>query len=134
MRTPLLLSLSLLLLTSCQPQLGDVLKIMYSGSQEIPSEGLKITFLDIADSRCPIGVDCITAGEARIELDVEKGGATETLDLTAKGLCEDESGPCGSQVQAMGYNFKLLYVAPHPAKDVTIAKEQYVLTLVVERS
>ena len=132
MKTPLLLLLSIFTFSSCQPQLGDVLKIVYGGSQEIASQGLKMTFAEIADSRCPIGVECIVQGEAKVSLTVEKGGNSQTLELSAQGLCEDETGACGSQAEAMGYRFKLLYVAPHPKKDVTIAKEDYMLTLIVE--
>lgn len=130
-----LLSLFAVLFSSCQPGLGDVLKMTYGASREIPSEGLEIIFLDVMDSRCPTGVQCIAPGEARVTLDVQKdSGARQVVELTAQGLCEDATGPCGSEADAMGYRFKLLFVAPYPAKDAIPAKENYVLTLVVDKS
>jgi len=128
------LLLFVFLWSSCQPGLGDVLKMAYGKSVEIPSEGLKITFVDVMDSRCPTGVQCIQAGEARVTVEVQKDGASQALELTAKGLCEDPAGPCGSEADALGYRFKLLFVAPYPAKDATPVKEKSVLTLVVDKS
>ena len=119
--------------SSCQTGLGDTLTIALGESRQIGSEGLKVAFSDIMDSRCPTGVECIAAGEARVSLEVTKAGASQSLELTVKGLCEDQTGPCGSQMEAMGYQFKLLYVSPYPAKDLTIGKGDYKLTLVVEK-
>ncbi|MBK7407936.1 MAG: hypothetical protein IPL49_08375 [Saprospirales bacterium] len=120
-----------LLTIACKYNLGDTLTIHYGETIEIPSENLKITFSDLNDSRCPKGVQCVTQGQARAVLTVDKGGNSESVELTSEGLCFDETGPCGSEVTAMGYRFQLLYIYPHPEKDVTVDLKGYSLKVIV---
>lgn len=89
------------------------------------SENLQIGLIDVNDSRCPLNVTCVWAGEARMTFEVGKNGAEEILELKTKGLCEDESGPCGEEKDLFGYRFKLLFVYPYPEEGLIIEKEEY---------
>ncbi|MCB0594589.1 MAG: hypothetical protein H6557_35975 [Lewinellaceae bacterium] len=124
-------TLLLLLGTACPPsQPNDsekVLEVKYGETAEAPGEKMKLTFSEANDSRCPKDVQCVTAGEARVTLAVAKGGATETIELTAKGLCFEEDGACGSEAAAMGYRFKLLSLNPYPEQNVMPNPEDYVV-------
>ena len=53
--------------------LGQVFSIEVGESVDVIGEGLTVVYRELlADSRCPIGVQCIAAGDASIALDVTK--------------------------------------------------------------
>ena len=119
----------LLLATACPPDqpAEKVLEIKYGETVEVSGEQMKLTLSTVSDSRCPKDVQCVTAGEAKVTLVVDKGGASENMELTAKGLCYEEDGTCGSEATAMGYRFKLLSLTPYPEQNVMPNPEDYVV-------
>ena len=95
-------------------KLGETLNLAYQKQTTIKSEGLTLSYQNLQESRCPDGTQCMRAGEAKIELLIEKEGKSESALLEAKGLCMDTSGKCGSSQQLMGYNIQLLSADPYP--------------------
>ena len=113
--------------------LGETLEIAYGQKTMIDSEGLGITYAGINDSRCPADVQCIRAGEAKIELLLEKNGQSDKIMLEAKGLCMDRDGKCGNSNGAMGYMFQLLTADPYPEEGKSTAKEKTSIRIIVHQ-
>ena len=104
-----------------------------SVGQEVSSADgkLKIKFVSVAeDSRCPKGVNCIWAGNARVMLQVGKAnGAPVKLELnTNPREATDGAGNGYGQ-----YLIKLVEVAPYPVAEQTIRPGSYVVTLIVSK-
>ncbi len=93
---------------------GETLNLSFQKKTMIKSEGLTISYQNLQESRCPEGTNCMRAGEAKVELLLEKAGKSESATLEAKGLCMDPSGKCGSTQQLMGYSIQLLSADPYP--------------------
>lgn len=90
-------------------------------------QGFTINFDKVsADSRCPMGVECITAGKADIVLILTKAGETQTLTLpfTITNGTSNVTDFKGHTVRVMG-------VAPMKYKDKEIKPDEYVITLSV---
>ena len=86
-----------------------------------------ITFDEVtADSRCPNGVVCIWAGEARSRITITQGGIPHTLELIQPGFSE--------QAQETFGEYTITHrLSPHPREGVAIAPDQYRLTLMVTK-
>ena len=80
-----------------------------------------------ADSRCPLGVFCIRAGDATVTLTARRlPTASATLTLhTDPGL--------GSEASFQDYRVRLVELNPHPRQNEPIAPGDYVVTLLVTR-
>lgn len=51
-------------------------------NQQIPVNNMTVTLIKVInDSRCPIGVTCIWAGEAKVLVEVRKNGNTEQKEI-----------------------------------------------------
>ena len=89
-------------------------------------DGLTVRFAAVVeDSRCPMGVQCIRAGEAKVELALSAPGAgTEGLILATEG----GQPRYGSFA---GYDVRL--VALDPPRRTDVAHPAYVATLRVTR-
>lgn len=102
---------------------GEVIELAYQDKMMVGDEGLAVTFQSVKDSRCPKGVQCIRAGEAKVELLMEQAGQSGKMMLEAKGLCPDREGKCGNSGSEMGYRIQLLSADPYPeegqGKDVS---------------
>ncbi len=116
-----LLSFFVILFSACpkvsnQPtnNLGDTIMVPINQPIQIGSEKISLLFTDVREGRCPTGTNCIQAGKGKISMDFAVGDAVSPITLEAKGLCEDESGKCGSITNAQGYIIKLLYLYPYP--------------------
>lgn len=89
--------------------------------------GFTIKFEKIAaDSRCPKGVECITAGKADVVLVLTKpsGSQTITLPFTLPNGTSNVTDFNGHTVRVVG-------VSPFKFKDKEIMPEDYVVTLLV---
>lgn len=105
--------------------MGEDFALAVAQTAVIAGEPLTVRFAGVADdSRCPVGVQCIRAGEAkvRIVMHAAAGEATEVVLATA---------PADAQSAAYGaYDVRLVSLAPQPRVGVTPA---YVATLRVTR-
>ncbi|HZH31569.1 MAG TPA: hypothetical protein VEY11_12470 [Pyrinomonadaceae bacterium] len=106
--------------------------VLNVGQEVLTSDGkLKIKFVSVAeDSRCPKGVNCIWAGNARVMLQVGKPtGAPVKLELnTNPREATDGAGSGYGQ-----YMIKLVEVAPYPVAEQIIKPQSYAVTLVVSK-
>lgn len=121
--------------TPSGPQLGDVLMIKNVEKTSISSEDLHLRIDKVAESRCPKGVQCIQAGEGKLDLLVIKGSHNFTVSLKAKGNCFDTDGSCGNTTSAEGYTFSLMQLTPYPGEDSKpyVKQEDYVAHVKVEK-
>lgn len=124
MKSFLLLSFCVILFSACpkvsnQPtyNLGETIMVPLNQSIQVGAEKINLLMTDIQEGRCPSGTNCIQAGKARISMDVAIGDAVSVITLEAKGLCEDESGSCGSSANAQDYTIKLFYLYPYPSEE-----------------
>lgn len=113
--------------------LGDTIDLPLNETVKFKSENLEITFVSVADSRCPLGVNCIHAGKAKVALKLVKDGNTAMLDLESKGLCQEEDGSCGSTGATNGYTVKLINVYPYPSEPKTDDAKAVYAKLIVSK-
>jgi hypothetical protein len=78
-----------------------------------------------ADSRCPKGVQCVWAGEATVQVWLQRGaGPKEARSLHLP----PGKGPA---VRILDLELRLLRLDPHPVGERSIAPTDYVATLIV---
>lgn len=93
----------------------------------IPAEKVTVKFVAVSeDSRCPKGEQCITAGNARIVLEVAVGSnSPERAELNlGRGSSE---APVGS------LEVTLLDLQPYPVSGRTLRPEEYLASLSLHR-
>jgi hypothetical protein len=132
----IVLSFFFLLATTTAPQpairtqeaaLDQEFELKFGQQVSIKEEGLKISFSQVAeDSRCPTGVQCIWAGNARVVLKLNKARRRSTVMSLNTGV-EPKQKSYG------GYEVKLLELNPYPKEGAPIRKRNYVAKLVVSR-
>lgn len=84
----------------------------------------RVRFVRVSeDSRCPVGVQCVQAGNAAAELAVESDRGSATLTL--------HTGREPRSATAMGGELDLIEVLPPPAVDADPDSIVYQATLVV---
>lgn len=91
--------------------------------------GFTIRFHEVInDSRCPRGLTCLWAGNAKIRVEVEpllRGAPTRTFELNT--YLEPQ------QASYAGYAIHLISLAPYPHIDKDIEPDAYEVTLKVTR-
>ncbi len=86
-----------------------------------------VTFVAVSeDSRCPEGVQCIWAGNARVLLRIREDGNTREA-----ALCSNAEP---RQVRADGLTLRFVALEPHPRKDTAIDPATYRLTIAVAQA
>lgn len=102
-----------------------------------------LTFFDVQDSRCPANVQCIWAGNATVDLELNgisvEGRVTKhiVMCLGACGLPRKKSGfieidTLTTTFADQPYRFILKKVNAHPVVDSTKLKSNYAIELKVE--
>ena len=131
----LLLSAALVIAACEQPiigRLGSQFQVDAGQSARIVGTDLQLMFVRVdSDSRCPVGVQCITAGEAVIALraQTQKAG-THWLRLRLPGGAQPDST---STRDVGGYHVSVMGLDPPPAAGIRTDSTAYVATLVVTR-
>ena len=100
-------------------------KLQVNKQKVITKDKLKITFVSVLeDSRCPIGVDCIWAGNAKLQLKISQAkGASKTFELNTN---------LQPQVFTFeGYEIKLVDLTPTPKANIRINRNGYTATISV---
>jgi hypothetical protein len=91
---------------------------------------LVLRWTEIADSRCPVGVQCVWAGVVRITLLVEDSGGPKEraieLDL--------QPGRVPVPVTAAGHELRLLSVEPVPQEGVAVDRAKLRAHVAVRRA
>lgn len=80
--------------------------------------GLSVTLNGVNDSRCPIGVECIWAGEVSASVTLNAGEETSTRDMKLGA----------EPVEFKGYFISLTSALPHPTEGVSTDESDYMLT------
>lgn len=103
--------------------LDQPFEIKVGKTVQVAGEGLSISFEGVpSDSRCPVGVQCVWAGNAVVQLVLSKDGKAAGVELNT-GL-EPRSATY------LNYEVELLGLAPE-ATQGGLSQNQYVATLVV---
>jgi len=99
-----------------------------TGQQRSAAKGeLKIKFISVVeDSRCPVGVNCIWAGNARIKVK-----ATDSNGRSKEMVMNTGEGPQGDQFA--GHAVRLTSLTPEPTAKGQPAASKYTATFSVER-
>lgn len=98
------------------------------GSEKRESRSrITVRFVSVVeDSRCPVGVDCVWAGNAQIRVKVRRGaGSWKTVKLnTGKGE---------QTVRISGYEIRLKSLTPAPHAEKPLDKAKYSATLEIRK-
>jgi len=90
------------------------------GTQTWSDAGVTVTLTDVpADSRCPAGTNCVSAGNASVELMVAVDGRSETFSLRY-GLAGGSSDLLPDRVDRFGFRFEVTRLDPQPTAGRTI--------------
>jgi hypothetical protein len=129
---PLLLALSIAGChgTAVDQPLDQPFELAVGNAVHLTTTDLTVAFVRVdADSRCPRGVQCITAGEAQVRL--AAGTAKQAADDVVLRL--PGGADASDWVPVHGYALRLVTLEPEPAAGVRTDSTAYVATLVVRR-
>lgn len=130
MKTKLILALILTLafgaIFAVEAQTRQQQKIQIHKQKRFSRSNLIVKFVSLVeDSRCPIGTNCIWAGNAKIKIEVGKGRNKETFEVNTN------LGPKGATYN--GYQIELVALTPVPKENIRINRNGYVATFAVSR-
>lgn len=92
-------------------------------SVSVAQTGMRISLVEVKDSRCPIGVTCIWAGHAAVTLRVEHAdGGTETVII---GTAVPAGTNLPESADAGAYRLDLLALTPHPKAGESVELKDY---------
>jgi len=104
--------------------LGAEITLAPGATASVSGTALTVRFVAVTeDSRCPVDVTCIWAGEVKVQLEVK-------VSLVASEMTLRE----GDSAVAGVYRVTLLRVEPRPASSGRIAARDYRATLKVEKA
>jgi hypothetical protein len=107
--------------------LGEQFMLYADKTSVITGESLKIEFVEVtADSRCPIGIECLVAGDAKCLMLISYFNSQTSLTFTQQG----------SDDNTMDFNvFKITYqLQPYPLSGDTINAADYRLKMTVTKT
>jgi hypothetical protein len=108
--------------------LGQQFALKVGQTQAIKDENLSVKFVAVAaDSRCPLGAECIQAGEARCQVQVISRQQVSNLELVEIGLSKESTSALMGQYRVS------FQVTPYPEVGKTVKSSDYVLTLTITR-
>ena len=111
----------------------EVLEISENGSATFSSDVAYFNFkwLELSDSRCPEGAQCIVAGQAQLRLQVERDGQDpETIVLV---LSADDRRPQSNGTAQVGdHTVRLTAVEPYPSVEEPAADGSHRAVLRIE--
>lgn len=109
--------------TGVQVQAGREFDISVGQEVQIQGTGLAVRFNGVSDdSRCPVDVQCVWAGNAVVRLSVVSPG-TAGMDLSLNTTLDPKSGTFA------GYVLRLIGLKPAPRSGTSIPATGYVATL-----
>jgi len=97
---------------------------------ETVSQGeLLLRLLELNDSRCPLGVQCVWEGQVAATVEVSRDEfAPRVVELVLR------SGLDAGAKAVAGHQLRLLNVEPYPREGVTPERREYFATLEIEPS
>lgn len=113
--------------TAIVAQPGVEFSLPVGKSAVLNGNGPRLTFKQVReDSRCPVDVTCVWAGDAKIEVTVSRNGSpddTRVLSLT----------PPNDEIRSADLQIRFVNLTPVPRQADTGAPRAYVARLVVTR-
>lgn len=112
---------------SAQAQTNQELTLQVGKQKKAFKNKLVIQFVSVLeDSRCPEDVDCVWAGNAKVQIRVRKlNGTWKTLEINSN--LEPQSQ------RFEGYEIKLKSLTPNPKVNVKIKPETYTATFSMKK-
>jgi hypothetical protein len=108
-------------------QLGEPVRLKIAESGKLATDDLTITFKAVTnDSRCPLGVHCVVAGEADVVLTVEHGQSRQNITVKVGAGAANEA-------TVEPYTIRILKLDPYPVIDQPIEDADRVIELQVDR-
>lgn len=106
---------------------GETSVVELGLDQTVSVGEVRLRWLDLNDSRCPLGVNCIWEGQAVVTLEVWRNDeAPQRIELTLR------SGSGSAEEAVAGYHLRLLNVQPYPREGVTPKRSEYVATVEIK--
>ncbi len=106
---------------------GTVVELRFDES--LSFDVLRLRLVELNDSRCPQGVQCVWEGQAVATVEVSGDDlAAQTVELVLRAGVEPRA------VAAAGYELRLLRVEPYPRAGVTPERREYVATISIRSS
>lgn len=99
---------------------------LQEGGKAACEEGLELTVVSVADSRCPEDVDCVWEGNAEVEIEAAQSGREPTM------LTLNTSPRMGTSETYLDYTIELQGLEPYPRTE-SPPEEPYEATLLVVR-
>lgn len=96
----------------------------------VTHDDMELRWLEISDSRCPTGVNCVWAGEVKVTLEVNDTLAQDTQPVEVQLTLQARGGVATS---VLGYEFELLNVDPYPKDEVTTVRNNYVARIKISQ-
>ena len=111
-------------LGAASPDANETAVVELRYDETVAFRDLEMRWLDLQDSRCPIGVTCVWAGQmiATVEVVHITQGTTQVELLRRAGREPEVS-------YAFEYDLRLLDVSPHPKENVTPDRGEYVMQI-----
>lgn len=110
-----------------QAQANQTLKVRINRQKTLAKSKLTIKFVSLVeDSRCPTGVNCVWAGNAKIRIKVSKGKESKTFELNT--TLDPKAATFA------GYEINLTDLTPQPAANVKISRNGYTAAFAIGKS
>ena len=102
----------------------DTVRVQVHKEKRFPRSKMSVRFIELMeDSRCPVDVNCVWAGNAKIKVRISKNRHSEVVTLETNG--SDKS------VNFEGHTIRLVELTPKPRSNVRIDRNGYIATLEV---
>lgn len=111
-----------------QAELGSIIELKIGEQGKINDLDICLDFLDVVeDSRCPTNTACFWEGQADVKFNFQIDGSNQELTLVSR------AGSPQAAEQTIGERkIRLVSVSPYPKTSDPIAKEDYIITIVIE--
>ena len=111
---------------AAEAQTKERQKVQIQKQKRFSRSNLTVRFVSLVeDSRCPVGANCVWAGNAKIRIEVGKGRNKKSFEVNTN------VGPKGAIYN--GYQIELLALTPVPKENIRINRNGYVATFAVSR-
>lgn len=127
MRTAALIIFTMVVLNIVVPaQACQTLEIRFGQQKTTKTGGVTVKFLElIEDSRCPVDVNCVWAGVARIKVALTRGGKTSEAELNTMDK---------KSADFQGYTVTLTDLQPRQSRTSKYAPSAYTATVTVTKT
>lgn len=114
--------------TSVLAQVPETVTMKIGESKKADAGKLKIAFLEIVeDSRCPVGANCVWAGNAKIKLSV-------SIDKKAATIVELNSNLDPQAAKIFGYKLKFESLTPRPSENPKTESDPAAAVVTISKS